>query len=146
MPASCVKVVTAQSAMILLAAIATVATPVYAQTVSISDADCARLVEHIPSADVAYTPGVDVRGRPVAPADLPGTPRITLPETITFDVSVDLRRFGLPRTSRLFEPNATVGKVTVESSGRAYFNGQPLQNTDSDALAQFCRQRTPKRR
>jgi hypothetical protein len=112
-----------------------------AQTLTIRRDDCSRLVQHVPAPDVAYQPGVDVRGRPVAPADLPGTVRIDVPETITFDVAADLRRFGLPPFSPLYEPNVPLGRVTVERDGRAYFNGQPLQNADSDALAQYCRQR-----
>ncbi len=112
-----------------------------AQTVSITRADCARLVAHVPPPDVAYTPGVDVYGRPVEPADLPGAPRIQLPETITFDVAADLRRFGLPRSSRLFQPHADLGQISVEKNGRVYLDGQPLQDSDSDALAAFCRQR-----
>ena len=39
-----------------------------AQTVTIKTADCASFVSHIPTTDVAYKPGVDVHGRPVAPA------------------------------------------------------------------------------
>jgi hypothetical protein len=115
--------------------------PSQAQTLTIRKDDCARLVQHFPAPDVAYAPGVDVRGRPVAPADLPGTGRIDVPDTITFDVAVDLRRYGLPPFSPLFQPNVPLGQVTVERDGRAYFNGQPLQNADSDALARYCRQR-----
>lgn len=37
--------------------------------ITISKPDCSRLIQHVPSGDVAYKPGVDVRGRPVASAD-----------------------------------------------------------------------------
>lgn len=37
--------------------------------ITISKPDCSRLIQHVPSADVTYKPGVDVRGRPVVPAD-----------------------------------------------------------------------------
>jgi hypothetical protein len=62
-------------------------------TVQITKADCRRLVRHVPSADVAYKPGVDVRGRPVAPADAGGGPRITLPDVFEFDVTIDVRKY-----------------------------------------------------
>lgn len=115
------------------------ATPAHALTMTA--ADCARLVEHVAAADAAYTPGVDVYGRPVAPADLPGGAKIDVPEVINFDAAVDLRRFGLPRSSRLYAPNVALGQVSVERSGRVLFNGQPLQHADTTALAEFCRQR-----
>ena len=123
-------------ALILLSAL-----PAAAQRVTIAAGDCARLVQHVPAPDVAYRPGVDARGRPVAPADLPGTTRIEVPDPITFDVAVDLRPFGLAPNSLLFEPHVDLGRITIERDGRAYFNGQPLQNADTDALAQYCRQR-----
>jgi hypothetical protein len=120
---------------------AVAAAPALGQGLAIRRDDCARLVEHVPAPDVAYRPGVDVRGRPVAPADLPGTVRIDVPETITFDAAADLRRFGLPAGSRLYAPHADIGQITIERDGRAYFNGQPLQASDNDALARYCRQR-----
>jgi len=39
-------------------------------TIVITKAECDRLVTHVASADVAYTPGVDVNGNAVAPAYL----------------------------------------------------------------------------
>lgn len=38
--------------------------------ISITKTDCSRLIQHVPAADVAYQPGVDVRGRAVASADV----------------------------------------------------------------------------
>ena len=67
--------------------------------VTITRADCARLVEHVPSADVAYQPGVDAYGRAVAPADLPGGlhngTQFQVPDTLHIPIEVDLLdRFG----------------------------------------------------
>lgn len=112
-----------------------------AQRLVVSRADCERLVSHVPAPDVAYAPGVDVYGRPVAPADLPGSRRVALPETITFDANADLRRFNLPKSSRLYAPNVLLGKVTVERDGRVLFDGQPLQRDENAAIAELCRQR-----
>jgi len=61
--------------------------------VKISAADCRRAVAYRSAPDVEYKPGVDVRGRKVAPADLAGTPRIRLPDVITFDVKIDFARY-----------------------------------------------------
>ena len=107
-------------------------------TVTITRADCARLVEHVPGPDVAYQPGVDVYGREVAPADLGGAPRIELPETILIDIEVDLQaRFGTPENEVLFDPDAEMGWV-VYQDGRFTFNGQPLQDEAEAELAARC--------
>ncbi len=37
--------------------------------ITITKMDCSRLIQHTPAPDVAYKPGVDVRGRPVVSAD-----------------------------------------------------------------------------
>ena len=107
---------------------------------SITRADCARLVKHVPGPDVAYRPGVDVYGREVAPADLNGAPRIELPETILIDIEVDLQaRFGTPDNKVLFDPDAEMGEV-VYKDGRFTFNGQPLQNQAQAELAARCQE------
>jgi hypothetical protein len=64
------------------------------QTVIITRANCLRLVEHVPAPDVAYRPGLDVRGRPVAGADLDGGyAHVEPPHEIAFPVEVELRNF-----------------------------------------------------
>ena len=109
-------------------------------TVAITRADCARLVAHVPGPDVAYQPGVDVYGREVAPADLGGTPRIELPETILIDIEVDLlQRFGIPASPALYDPDAEVGEVAYRD-GRFTFNGQPLQDEAQAELAARCQE------
>jgi len=106
--------------------------------VTISRADCDRLVAHQPAPDVAYQPGVDVNGRPVAPADLDGGIQIAVPETIRIPVEVDLfDRFGIPVNPDLFAADAQVGEVTYQD-GRAYFNGQPLQDEAAAELSARC--------
>ncbi len=107
-------------------------------TVTITRADCARLVEHVPGPDVAYQPGVDIYGREVVPADLGGAPRIELPETILIDIEVDLfERFGIPANPALYEADAEVGAVLYQD-GRFTFNGQPLQDEAEAELAARC--------
>ena len=52
----------------------------------ITSTECRLLVQHVPAADVAYEPGVDVDGNAVAPADI-GNPEISLPDEISIDVT-----------------------------------------------------------
>lgn len=109
--------------------------------VRIAPADCRRLVQHRPAPDVAYQPGVDVRGNAVAPADLPGQARISAPNEITIGLTVDLlRQYGVPASSPLApRGEASVGTVTYDiASGRMTFNGQPLSDPEQDALAAAC--------
>ena len=107
--------------------------------VIISRSDCARMVAHKPAAGVAYTPGVDVQGRAVAPADLPGTPQIAMPDEIVIDITVELqKRFGIPSDATLFKPEARVGTVVVKPDGSATFNGQALTSPEQQALAALC--------
>ena len=90
----------------------------------------------VPGAD--YTPGVDVDGKPVAPADLPSsTPPLKL-DDFPIEISVNLqKRFGIPANSSLFHGKAVVGYVTVQD-GRAYFDGQPISQNEQDMLAAAC--------
>ena len=113
--------------------------------VVISEEDCSRLVRHVPSADVAYRPGMDVRGRPVAPADLgaedPAGPRaLVLPQAVLIPIEVELfERFGIPPGGASFKADALIGEVTVDlESGQALFNGQPLQSEAEAELAVRC--------
>lgn len=110
-------------------------------TVTVTKSDCARLVKHVPAPDVAYRPGVDARGRPVAPADLEGAVRIAPPQTIVLELEVDLQdRFGTPANPDLFEADAQIGQVVVRPDGRAYYNGQPLQDEAAFQLTQRCQE------
>ena len=109
----------------------------------ISAEDCARAVAHVPDADVAYRPGIDVQGRPVAPADL-GPPQLEAPPMVSFMISVDLaRRFGLPQgVPGGLAAELPLGIITVEGN-RVLFNGQPLNREDSAALQAACRRSRP---
>ncbi len=116
------------------------------RTVTITKADCSRLARHVPSADTAYRPGVDVRGKPVVPADLGGGAQIKLPEDITIAITVDIQeRFGIPANSTLFEPEAYIGNVTVKKDGATFFNGQPLGGEEQRALAHLCQRQAKQR-
>jgi hypothetical protein len=110
--------------------------------ISISNEACRRLIAHVPNADVAYKPGVDVRGNAVASADLPGTSLLKLPETIQFNLSFDLMsEFGVTDASPLAPiGEASIGVVTFDIlSGKSTFNGQPLGDPEQSMLAAVCR-------
>lgn len=119
------------------------AAPAMAQIeIRITEADCASLMLHVPDADVAYRPGVDVNGNAVAPADLSPTPSIPLPDTVTIPITLDLAsRLGIPpggNADYLARPE--IGKVTVTADGRVAFNGVPLTSDAQHALARRCQE------
>ncbi len=106
--------------------------------VSITRADCVRLVEHVPAADVAYQPGVDAYGRAVAPADLSGGATIPVPETLHIPIEIDLLdRFGIPAQAGLYESDIPIGEV-VYRNGRVTFEGRPLQDDAAAEISRRC--------
>ena len=107
----------------------------------ISRADCARLVAHVPGDEMTYRPGVDVRGRPVAPAEVDDTPALALPESYRIRIEVDSDdRFGIPTTAGSYDADIGVGEALVEADGRVLFNGQPLQSEAAFELGRRCRE------
>jgi hypothetical protein len=90
-----------------------------------------------PGAD--YVAGLDSGGKPVASADLPRTAPPVTADTISIEIDAHLAgQFGIARTGGTYRPKGTVGYVTVEG-GRVYFNGKPLADDASAALAAACR-------
>ena len=113
-----------------------------ASTITVAATDCQRLVRHQPDADVAYTPGVDVNGNPVAPADLPGAVTIKTPTEVTFDVTYDLlANYGVDTDTTLApRGEAVVGTVKYDLlSGALTFNGERLDNAETAALSDLCK-------
>lgn len=130
------------AAIAVFAATAGVSLDARASTITVQATDCQRLVRHQPSADVAYKPGVDVNGNPVAPADLPGSVTIKTPTEITFNVTYDLlSNFGVSENSALApRGEASVGTVKYDLlSGALTFNGERLDDAETAALAELCR-------
>ena len=97
-----------------------VVVPAHAQTVIVENDPCkyfnfTQADEGVPSVD--YVPNVDAYGLAVVPADLAGSQPITLPETISFPLSVDLAerlQTNLPDGLELL-PN--LGEVKVPNLG-----------------------------
>jgi hypothetical protein len=120
-----------------------------AQTIAVSPRDCAQLVNHVPSADVEYKPGVDVHGNAVAPADLGGGYQLDLPQSIDIQIGVDLadrlglrdsRQQGTPPTRRVmpFAGYAPLGTLTIKGND-AFWNGNRIAPQDEVILAEACR-------
>ena len=59
--------------------------------IEVSRTDCERIVKYTPAPDVAYKGGVDVHGKPVAPADLNAGSQIKLPDQIFIDLSLPFK-------------------------------------------------------
>ena len=116
------------------------AAPASAQSVAVSPADCRQLVAHEAAADTAYRPGVDVRGRPVEPADLPGSTQVAVPDSFSIPITVELdERLGIPvGGDAAFSAEAEIGRVEVDARGNATFNGQPLGDEQARLLRAAC--------
>lgn len=111
------------------------------KAVVVSAKDCRRLIRHYPDADVAYKPGVDVRGNPVTAADLNGPRLEVLPDKLTIPITVDLLNgFGIAADSPLaLEAETTIGTVEYDiKKGTMTYNGQPLGDSEQQALAAAC--------
>ena len=137
--------------------------PAYAQQalsslaapVSVSAAECRRAVAYVPAPDVAYKPGVDVHGKAVAPADLPGSQMdFVVPNTIKFNFSINPTNYGLTaaqaqQKSQLVTGNNSslpVAAIAFDlARNQLTINGHPLTNGDQAALAAACQQQAGKR-
>jgi hypothetical protein len=141
------------------------ATRALAETIIVRGADCSRLVQQYNPGGADYVPGVDVRGKPVAPADVgggysSGGYNMTLPDTIDIQIGVDLadrlalrdakkgdttknnpatRNNDLQRKVMPFEGKAPLGTLSIKGN-EAYWNGERLLPEDQVALAEACGQ------
>lgn len=88
-------------------------------------ADCRGAVTHVPDADVTYSPGRDVRGGPVAPADLPDPGRIRPPDSVTIDIK-GLTRVPGSSDKLPLVGEVDAGRVTVDRAGRVTYEGQKV--------------------
>ena len=112
--------------------------PAIGDEITVSRKDCKRVTRYAPSADFAYTPGVDARGRKVAPADVGGGSRIKIPDEISISIGIDLdEKYGLG-AGRKYTGEATIGTVKVRG-GRVYYDGKPIDEGDQAAIAAACK-------
>ncbi len=137
-------------AVIVLSGLVLATGPTSAQSgsskVTISSSDCARLVRHNPSADVAYKPGEGVKGRKVAPADVPGSGndigKQLLPEVLEIPLSI-MPMSGKGYASQgLGDSQTTLGTVKYDMAKGAFtLNGQPMGSAEQQELANACAKR-----
>jgi hypothetical protein len=106
---------------------------------------CRDQVGHTAGPDVAHRPGVDVLGRPVAPADLPGNRYDGIADRVVTGILADPTT-RTPRAGLPLRGEAVVGRVEVDTrTGVATINGQPTgagtpYGIDAATLAQLCAQ------
>jgi hypothetical protein len=102
---------------------------------------CMNLVAYAPAPDVAYKPGVDVNGKAVAPADLPGQTSYPLSSPVQSAIILDTSRLGqigaLPGRGDTYPVLISVDPRT----GDVALNGQKIQQSDESTLAKLCRER-----
>lgn len=112
----------------------------------ITKVDCSRLIRHVPDADVTYQPGVDVHGRPVAPADVPGSggdamPGL-LPDVLELPLTIKPLQGKGYATWGTGDAQATLGTVRYDIARDTFtFNGQPIGSEDQRELARACARR-----
>ncbi len=111
------------------------------EKVTVSKQDCRWLVNHQPAADVAYQPGVGVRGRQVKSADLDSNQRINLPPVIAIPLHVPVRRLLKGGAANpIGDSEVGVGLVTVDrNSGEIRYEGETLVSDDESRLVAACR-------
>jgi hypothetical protein len=133
------------------AALALLAASAEARTITVRSSECQRLVQHADTTDATYTPGVDVRGKAVAPADLDGGASIVMPEAIDIQIGVDLadrlgivdRAPGTPRDRATrqalpYEGKVPLGTITVRGQD-VFWNGEKMLPHDQVLMAEACR-------
>lgn len=112
----------------------------------LSDGACRNLAVYQPGADgdAAYKPGVDVAGKPVVEADLGGG-GITPPETVEFDLTVDMAQYLGYGVSPTPEGHIHIAKITVLPDGRVLRDGEPLEGQAEAALRALCVDKKPQK-
>jgi hypothetical protein len=103
---------------------------------SAQDPACRLVASHKPSNDANYRPGLDVRGKPVVPADLNAAPPM-LPETIVVPLTIDLaqRLDGQGVKGLTLDGNAGYLEINP-STGSVRWNDQDI----TPAMAVLCDQ------
>ncbi|MES2729657.1 MAG: hypothetical protein V4621_06120 [Pseudomonadota bacterium] len=109
--------------------------PSWAEDVTVDVQLCRDMVSHVPGNDVAYRPGVDVKGKPVIAADVQTSQDFNFLKTIQeIPLSVDLaRRLNINTTG--LEMETPLPPLHLRPDGRVFWNGQDL----TQQSMHFCR-------
>jgi hypothetical protein len=132
----------------LIALLLFAVTPAVAQEanpqIRIDKAACRMVTKHIPDADVAYKPNVDVHGKKVVPADITPPTDYHLEDSFELRLTADaVRAFGLKtpklrNNSRAITSDTVFGCITLKH-GKPYLNGKPLDDAGQNQLAVLCK-------
>lgn len=133
-------------------------TPKKSITFKLTRSDCAKLIiHHKTDSSVNYQPGVDIRGRKVTPADLPGSPA-TKDYGLGDEVHINLQsylgkftnKFPAPPLGRkdfinpvIENSEASIGKIEVHKDGKIWINGVPAFDEDQTKIEEACRKKFP---
>ncbi len=102
--------------------------------ITITKLDCSRVISHTPAPDVAYKPGVDVRGKPVVSADAdPGREAFAkkvLPETLEFPVKINPLNYA-SRKSALKSKESTQAAIAAGGGTPTASQSQALATAES---------------
>lgn len=106
--------------------------------ITITKMDCSRLIQYQPAPDVAYKPGVDVRGRPVASADTdPGRAEFAkrvLPETLEFPININPMNYGA-RKAAYKSKSTTEAAISAGGGTPTAAQSQTLATAESKLAA-----------
>lgn len=88
---------------------------------------CKRYAQaHQPSDDVRYKPGVDIKGKAVAPADLNSGLNTSTLYPVRIPIVMDMiERYGLDMPEGVMG-EAYIGEIAVYEDGRTTFNGEDI--------------------
>ncbi|MDX1922336.1 MAG: hypothetical protein SFW65_04315 [Alphaproteobacteria bacterium] len=133
--------------------------PVFAQentqTIRVDASACRYVTKHVPDADVAYKPGVNVHGKKVVPADVAPPTDYHVEDSLYLRLTLDAAKaFGLkvpkiPTVTPGNNPNVpavtgeTVAGYITFKHGKAYLNNQPLDHAGERQLAVLCSNQKP---
>lgn len=110
-------------------------------TIVIAPSDCAALTAHVADESVDYAPGVDARGRAVAPSDLPGHAPLEIDAAeLGIDPRIPLAEYyAAPGSLAPVVGDAEVwlGWITVRE-GVAFLGDRALGDPAQAALARAC--------
>lgn len=96
-----------------------------------------------PAGHAAYEGGVDVHGKPVAPASIADERERMIAERLLRKISIEITsdlavQLGMPE--KLIQQRLTVGTIEVDENDQLTINGEPLVKPDASAWAEACAQ------
>lgn len=128
--------------------------PVHGEIFELSWEQCRQLViAHKPRGNIAYTPGIDVAGQPVAPADLPGSKHFDIGKSVTISIDLPLRKYAphFPKSPHknnyirdaVKDSSIHTGEIQIAEDNSVWINGEPVHDEVLDKIDQECRAKFP---